>query len=265
MVCRCRDRCHVGADRDATRHDGGSIAERQHRLDHAVLFRAGGSWAGQRASPNPEAATNSLRIAFDATMISLLVGVALAVVLARRPATAWARRWLESLDSLVMLPLGVSAVTLGFGFLIALDRPPLDLRSSPLLIPIAQALVAMPLVVRTILPVLRGIDQRQLQAAASLGASPPRVLATIELPIAGRPIGLAAGFAFAISIGEFGATSFLARPDHPTLPVAIYRLLSRPGADNYQTAMAAAVVLTVVVAVVMSVAERFRTSSQPGW
>ena len=76
-----------------------------------------------------------------------------------------------------MLPLGVSAVTLGFGFLITLDRPPLDLRDSPLLVPIAQALVALPLVVRTLVPVLAGIDDRQRQAAASLGAGPLRAFA----------------------------------------------------------------------------------------
>ena len=76
---------------------------------------------------------------------------------------------------LFMLPLGVSAVTLGFGFLITLDRPPLDLRSSPVLVPIAQAMVALPLVVRTLVPVLRSIEPRQRQAAASLGASPVRV------------------------------------------------------------------------------------------
>src|SRR5680860_1188860 len=76
------------------------------------------------------------------------------------------------LDGLFMLPLGVSAVTVGFGFLITLDRPPLDLRSSALLIPIAQAMVALPLVVRTVGPVLRSIDDHQRQAAASLGAGP---------------------------------------------------------------------------------------------
>ena len=87
-----------------------------------------------------------------------------------------------------MLPLGVSAVTLGFGFLITLDRPPLDLRSSPVLVPIAQAMVALPLVVRTLVPVLRSIDARQRQAAASLGASPLRVVLTVDLPIAWRPL-----------------------------------------------------------------------------
>ena len=131
-----------------------------------------------------------------------------------------------------MLPLGVSAVTLGFGFLITLDRPPLDLRDSPLLVPIAQALVALPLVVRTLVPVLAGIDDRQRQAAASLGAGPLRAVLTVDLPVVWKPLLAAAGFAFAVSLGEFGATSFLARDDHPTLPVVIFRLIGQPGSDE---------------------------------
>lgn len=212
-----------------------------------------------------EATATSLRIAVDATVLALVVGVALSVVLSRRPRRSVARRALGALDAFVMLPLGVSAVTVGFGFLIALDRPPLDLRSSLLLIPIAQAMVAIPLVVRTVLPVLRAVDPRLRQAAAVLGAGPGRVLATVDAPLALRSIGLAAGFAFAVSLGEFGATSFLARPDRPTLPVVIYRLLSRPGEGNYGMALAASCVLALVVAVVMTTAERARPAHAGEW
>jgi thiamine transport system permease protein len=160
-----------------------------------------------------------------------------------------------------MLPLGVSAVTLGFGFLITLDRPPLDLRSSGLLVPVAQAMVALPLVVRTLAPVLRSVDQRQRQAAASLGASPLRVLATVDLPTLWRPLLAATGFAFAVSLGEFGATSFLARPDRPTLPVVIFTLLSRPGEQTFAMAMAASVVLGLLSVAVMVLVERLRLGS----
>ena len=160
-----------------------------------------------------------------------------------------------------MLPLGVSAVTVGFGFLITLDRPPLDLRTSPVLIPIAQAIVALPLVVRTLAPVLRAIDDRQRQVAATLGARPWQVLATVDLPIIWRPLLAAVGLALAVSLGEFGATSFLARPDSPTLPVVIYRLIGRPGVDNLGMALAASVILAVVTVTVMGVVERLRVSS----
>lgn len=207
------------------------------------------------------AALNSLRIAVDATMIALVVGGLVCVVLSRRASGPAARRTQSVFDAVFMLPLGVSAVTVGFGFLLTLNRPPLDLRSSLLLVPVAQAVVAVPLVVRTLLPVLRSIDQRLREAAAVLGAGPVRVFATVDLPVLGRSLGLAVGFAFAVSLGEFGATSFLARPDRPTLPVVIFRLIGRPGPDSYGMATAASVVLAVMTTLVIGLAERLRVQS----
>lgn len=211
--------------------------------------------------PVTDALVNSLRIALDATWMSLLLGLLVAFVVTRRSHTPGERRVRSVLDGFFMLPLGVSAVTLGFGFLITLDRPPLDLRDSPLLVPIAQALVALPLVVRTIVPVLSGIDDRQRQAAASLGAAPWRAVLTVDLPVVRKPLLAAAGFAFATSLGEFGATSFLARDDHPTLPIVIYRLLGHPGEQNYGMALAASVVLAATTAAVMLSVERLRVRS----
>ena len=212
-----------------------------------------------------EATANSLRIAVDATTLAVVVGVLVAMVASRRPRSRAGRRAVGLVDALFMLPLGVSAVTVGFGFLITLDHPPLDLRSSPVLVPIAQAVVAVPLVVRTLLPVLRAIDPRQREVAAVLGASRARVLATVDGPYLVRGLGLAIGFAFAVSLGEFGATTFLARPDRPTLPVVIFRLIGRPGAENYGMALAASVVLAVLTAGVMALAERLRTTEATAW
>lgn len=210
-----------------------------------------------------EALATSLRTAVDATVIAIVVGTLVALVVSRRPRSPAARRSIGVFDAVFMLPLGVSAVTVGFGFLITLNRPPLDLRSSLVLIPIAQAVVAIPLVVRTVLPVLRAIDPRLREAAAALGATPGRVLAHVDGPFLVRALGLAVGFAFAVSLGEFGATAFLARPDRPTLPVVIVRLLGRPGPENYGMALAAAVVLAVLTATIMGIAERLR-SLAPG-
>lgn len=205
-----------------------------------------------------EALTNSLRIAIDATWMALLLGLLVAVVVTRRTRSRTEARVRSAFDGLFMLPLGVSAVTLGFGFLITLDDPPLDLRSSPVLVPVAQALVALPLVVRVLVPVLQGIDDRQRQAAASLGAGPLRAALTVDVPVLWRPLLAAAGFAFAVSLGEFGATSFIVRAQVPTLPVVIYRLIGSPGALNYGTAMAASVVLAAATALVILVVERLR-------
>jgi thiamine transport system permease protein len=211
--------------------------------------------------PVTDALVTSLRTAVDATWMSLLLGGLIAVVVSRRSVTRSERRLRGTLDGFFMLPLGVSAVTLGFGFLITLDRPPLDLRDSPLLVPVAQALVALPLVVRTLVPVLNGVDDRQRQAAASLGAGPLRAFVTVDLPVVRRPLLAAAGFAFAVSLGEFGATSFLARDEHPTLPVVIYQLIGRPGGENFGMALAASVVLAAATAAVVLVVDRLGVGS----
>lgn len=208
--------------------------------------------------PVSAALLTSLRTAVDATWMALLLGGLVAFVVTRRSRSRAERRVRSALDGFFMLPLGVSAVTLGFGFLITLDRPPLDLRDSPLLVPLAQALVALPLVVRTLTPVLAGVDDRQRQAAASLGASPGRALLTVDLPVVWKPALAASGFAFAASLGEFGATSFLARDESPTLPVVIFRLIGHPGEMNYGMALAASVVLAATTAVVMLAVERLR-------
>ncbi|MET4079851.1 thiamine transport system permease protein [Janibacter sp. UYMM211] len=203
----------------------------------------------------------SWRIAVDAALLALVLGLLVALAVTRRPRSRRGRSVLATLDATFMLPLGVSAVTIGFGFLITLDRPPLDLRSTPLLVPVAQAMVALPLVVRTIAPVLRDVDRRQGEAAATLGAGPLRAWATVELPVLWRPLLAAVGFALAVSLGEFGATAFLARPDEPTLPVLVYTLMGRPGAEAQGGAMAAAVLLAAVTVAVMGLVERLRLSS----
>ncbi|MFC9925114.1 ABC transporter permease [Streptomyces sp. NPDC127190] len=202
-----------------------------------------------------QAVWTSLQYACAATAIAVLIGGLAAAALARRDAG----RLLRGFDALLMLPLGVSAVTVGFGFLIALDKPPLDLRQSWILVPLAQALVGAPFVVRTMLPVLRAVDARLREAAAVLGASPWRVWREVDLPLVRRALLVAAGFAFAVSLGEFGATVFIARPDNPTLPVAVARLLSRPGDLNYGQAMALSTILMVVCAAALLLLERLRT------
>lgn len=202
--------------------------------------------------PVVDAIRNSVGIALLATAIAVVIGVLAAWSIDRASS-----RFGSSLDVLIMLPLGTSAVTLGFGFLVALDRP-IDLRTSFWLLPIAHSLIAIPFVVRTALPVLRSIDVRLREAASVLGAAPRRVWAELELPIVRRALLVGGGFAFAVSMGEFGATSFIARPDSPTLPIAIYRLLTRPGSASFGQAMAAATVLMVLTGAGIVLVERWR-------
>ena len=204
--------------------------------------------------PPTQAIRNSLLYAAATVLFSLLIGAPAAWALARRTSSRVAR----ILDPLFMLPLGASAVTLGLGFIVALNKPPLDLRASPVLLPIAHTLVAFPFVVRSLVPALQSIQPNLKQAAAALGAAPHQVMLHIDLPLVGRALLVAAVFAFTISLGEFGASALLARPEYPTVPVAIFRFLSRPGAINFGMAMALSTLLMLVTAGGMLAIERFR-------
>lgn len=207
----------------------------------------------------------SLGIALIATLIAVVLGMLVSLVVSRRPRSRPLQRAISIYDGAIMLPLGISAVTLGFGLLLTMHRPfgiGFDLRTSVVLIPIAQALVALPLVVRTLTPVLRAINPQTHEAAMLLGASPLRVLATIDLPLLGRSAGLALGFAFAVSLGEFGATAFLVRPDAQTLPVVIAALVGHPDPASYGAALAASVVLGTLAAGIMILAEQWRPGGE---
>jgi len=229
-------------------------------------LRIGGHWSlgsyralGSSASTttlfvSPWAAVrNSVEFAAIATAIALVVGGLASVAIASRPG-----RSTRSLDAFLMLPLGTSAVTVGFGFLIASEHAPAGLATSPLLVPIAHAVVAIPFVVRAVVPALRSIDPRLRDAATMLGAGPRRVWREVDLPITARAFAVAAGFCAAVSLGEFGATLFIARPDWPTVPIAIQRFLARPGQINVDQSLAMSVILMLLTAVIVFAIERVR-------
>ena len=215
--------------------------------------------------PPVAAVRNSVGFALATMGLSVVLGLMAAAVLDNRGSSPSARsprprgRWLRRLlDPVFMLPLGTSAVTLGLGYIVALDEPPLNLRTSPLLIVLAHTLVALPFVVRSVLPALRSIHPHLREAAALLGASPWHVWREVDLPIVARSVLVGAVFAFTISMGEFGATSLIARPERPTMPVAIYRFLGRPGTANYGQALAMSTLLMLVCTLGFLALERFR-------
>ena len=199
----------------------------------------------------------SFGYAFVTVVLALALGLPAAWGLAQHAESITSRLF----DPILMLPLGTSAVTLGLGFIVALNKPPLDLRASPVLVPLAHTLVAFPFVVRSLTPALRSIRPRLRQAGAILGASPGQIFQYIDLPLIGRAIIVAATFAFAISLGEFGATSLIARPEFSTVPMAIYRFISQPGALNYGQALALSTILMVVCAGGMLAIERLRIAN----
>src|SRR6266498_2406954 len=198
--------------------------------------------------PPIQATLNSLGYAAATVIISLLLGFPAAVALAKPG------RLERILDPLIMLPLGSSAVMLGLGFIISFG----SLLTSPVLVPFAHTLVALPFVIRTLQPAIASIPQRLRQAAASLGASPLEVWKNIDLPILRRATLTAAIFAFTISLGEFGATLLISRPEYPTIPIAIERFLSQPGGLNYGQAMAMATILMVLTLASILLIEKFR-------
>jgi thiamine transport system permease protein len=221
-------------------------------------------------SPLP-AALNSLLYSVETMILALTLGVPAAYVIARGQASRGGQRGgprtslrafgAGALDLFFLLPLGTSAVTLGFGFIVSFGSPPLALRGSPLLIPLAHALVALPLVIRSLLAPLRAINPRLREAASLLGAAPGRVRREIDFPLLRRAFISAAAFAFTVSLGEFGATALLTRPDMVTLPVLIYSSLSRPGEMNQGQAMALSTILMLACGLGLAAIERFRTRS----
>ncbi|WP_035739849.1 ABC transporter permease [Gordonia hirsuta] len=219
-------------------------------------LRPGGRWsaAGYRLLLENDSGTSvagslwySVTSALVAMVIGVVVGLLAALAVTRFGGTVLAR----SGAALAILPLGVSAVTLGFGFVVLTTYLPRQIGTSPLLIPAVQALIAIPVVIGLLVPALGEVPQRRREAAAVLGAGPVRVFWTVDMPVIGRSLGAAAGFAFVMAIGEFGATTFLARPNTTTLPVLIGTLMGRPGADSLAAAMAASVLLVAVSAVVV--------------
>ena len=200
----------------------------------------------------------SLRAAFIGAVVSTLLGALVATVTSRHYRNPRLFRAAEIFDSLNMLPLGVSSVVIGLGFLITLAAPPWNLADSPFLLPIAQALGASPLVIRLMRPMLQTVNAKQREAAATLGARPFRVFLTIDGPYIWGALVVAFGFAFAVCFGEFGAASFLVLPESLTLPVMIYKLSGSAGPAENGMAMAAAVILCLTCSAVMSAVEALR-------
>jgi thiamine transport system permease protein len=188
---------------------------------------------------------NSLIIAVFATVIC--VAACLAIVFAK----------FDWLNQLITVPLGISSVVLGYGLLIAFG-------TEFWIIPIAQSLVAIPIVVRTVAPILNSLDPKFSEISTVLQVGALRRFRKLIWPLVRLAVSVVCGLSLAISIGEFGATAFLVRPNTPTLPVAIYRLLSVPGSENFHLALLGAVILTFFTIGLVLITERRLTKFNLG-
>ncbi|MBU6242227.1 MAG: ABC transporter permease subunit, partial [Acidobacteria bacterium] len=186
-----------------------------------------------------QAVVSSLSTAAAAAVIALVIGyiIALVQVHARSRGATFLATACE------VIPVVVSAVVVGLGFILAFRNEPIDWRGAWWLLPVAHAVVALPLVSRGVASSMRQIPDDLRGAAATLGASPAQVFVTIDLALLRRPIGAATTLAALVSLGEFGASSLLSRRGNETLTMTIGRLLGRPGDVVQAQAFVVAVVL----------------------
>ncbi len=201
-----------------------------------------------------EALGNSLRNAAIASAIAFVVGTTVAWLLQGR------RTWIA--EFAFLLPLGVSPVVLGFGYLVSFGSGPLELRKSWLIVPLVQALIAMPIVIRMTQAALAGLGREPREASANAGASAWQTFRLVEAPMIRGTLVAAFGFALLASIGEFGSASLLAYGDQATLPLVLLRLISRPGEQNYSMAMAASALLVLLVFSLIGASELIRSRRQ---
>ena len=152
------------------------------------------------------------------------------------------------------LPIGVSAVTLGLGYLLWFG--PMRLLQTPWVLLAAHVVLALPLVGRQLMTARDRLSDTYQNAAASLGASPWRQWWSVTVPLLRRSLVAAALIAFAVSLGDFAAGLLLTQPDTATAPIMVGRLLGRPGALQYAMAAALSSLLVIVCVVVMLAVQR---------
>ena len=201
-----------------------------------------------------EAGLNSLRNLLVATVVSTFLGVLVAYLLAehsrkrRRAKTDFLG---ITLDAAFLLPIGVSSVAIGVGYLITLTGDLAFLRTSWLLVPLVQSVFAIPLVVRIVYPSLLAVETITREQAMTDGANGLQLFWNVDYALLRPVMSTAVAFSALVSLGEFGVASLLTFGDQATIPVLMYQLISRPGAQNYAMALAVAAILTLITAVVV--------------
>jgi thiamine transport system permease protein len=201
-----------------------------------------------------DAAMNSLRNMVVAASIAFVLGTLISWLLVRTKH--------KVLDFVFLAPLGVSSVVLGFGFLVSFDAEWFPLRSSWLIVPLAQALIALPMVIRLVYPALVSIGKEPIEQASLDGANSFQIWRFVESGMIKGVLLTSLGYAAIISVGEFGASTFLAYGSEGTIPTLLFRLIARPGEQNYSMAMAVSAILIVFVWAVMLLLSRYARTRQ---
>jgi len=162
------------------------------------------------------------------------------------------------LDSAFMLPMIVSSVILGLGYMIMKNSFSERVSDSGILIILAHATLAYPFVTRSVSSVLGKIKPSILHAAASLGSPPHMIFLSIELPLIKSAVLTGAAFAFAVSMGELNATILLSGSNTVTIPLAMYRLI---GSYNFYAACALGSILMLLTVVSFAAMDRISMAS----
>ena len=199
---------------------------------------------------------NSLFYAGLATIFAVILGIPLAISMR-------ARSKLVSIpaSAMVLLPLGVSSITVAYGLVLAIAVPTgLVINPWPIIV-VAQTIIGLPFSARAIEIAMSKIDPAILEQADSLGASRIQKLLFVELPLLAPGILVGGVFAFAMAIGEMSATLFIALPQNYTLAVAIYDYLA---VRAFVEAGAAALILVIVCVIAFLVMERISEGSTGG-
>lgn len=190
---------------------------------------------------------NGLIVTSLGSTIALVVGAAFAFALDH-----YRFRLKTAIEGVLLAPLIVPHFTVGLGFLILAAQ--VGLMRSYTLVIVCHVILILPFVLRSVYVSLRNLDRRLELAAASLGAPPYRVLATITLPL--LVPGLVSGYMFAVilSFNEFTASLFVTSQRTQTLPVAMYNYV-REYADPSMAALS--VMYIVATAALITFANAF--------
>lgn len=197
---------------------------------------------------------------FASLSVSIQTGVvagAAAVLLGTWAALAaeTAPRRLRRLAGTVFhLPIAVPSVVLGLALLVAFSRPPLAFNGTRWIVLLGHLLIVLPFAFSTVSAALTRVDPQLAQAAASLGASPVRVLLRVRVPVLLPAMTASASLALAMSMGELGATMMLYPPDWRTLPASVFALTDRGQVFLASAATVLLLAVTLAGVVVLSLA-----------
>lgn len=208
------------------------------------------------------AVAKSLQTSLTYALMAVVVASLLAVL--GSSAIVYGGKKVRFVNAITSLPILISAVSIGLGIIITFDAKPIDWRGSQLMLPLAHALVALPLAMRMLEPVLQSIPTNLRNASSVLGANFWQTWLNIDLKIARRAIISVCAITAAVSLGEFGASSFLARRNNETLPLAISRLLSRPGETIQLQAYALSSLLIIFSIALIFVIDKFGATKDLG-